>query len=1228
MEILTTWCLQLCQMDCKVDPSGECSRNGLLIHREKHGLSPRIPPFFKVMFGKNFSQHLFVPPKFSELLRSSVGEKAYLEDSTGQKWAVALSDVLGSLAFQKGWDEFTKDHGLELGDFLLFRYTTESCFFVEIYGRDGYEKTYPGVQSFKNKIPKTTSNSITRKSPSDPLYEKRKPSQENDRSNVCAVSRSKVDISDNIRIHDDVNDVQNSLVVEENVQSQEFSIERPQLVPKVDFLVEPCFLIDRETSFSREDDRERLFDLSALELPGIKPSFTSKKAGAFHEAHTGDASIDTKNSPLIGALHEAHTGDASIDTNKSPLIQGAFHKAHTGDATIDTKKSLLIQENVVPSKNYEDKSEVQINEDEPKSGDPILEQPSKASSSSKEVEDDEGNQIPYRDNDNMMPSSSNNVELTFMMGPHIKPSTTTEVTRTNDIPSFLEENDNVIPESMNNDEETLIPHGKPSSIIPPSKKWGRLKSTISKIVAKKKTGGKWVPGGPSKPSLAEGDSRAKKKAYPVLVKELVDELCSIRRDWIADAGFWSISDPKVEFRVEPCFPTNRETSFAGKDDRERLFNLSALELPDMKPSFTSKKAGAFHGTHTGDASINKKQSPLIISAFHEAHTGDSSIDTNKSALLQSASHNAHTGDASIDKNKSPISLGAFHEAHTGDASIGTMKTPLIQENVVPSKNNEEKLPSSVSKPFLSVSPSLNLCSRSVPPSKTIRESHTCEPSAASGFSQPPGNSEENSEVEMQINEDEPKSRDPILEQSSKVSSSSKEVEDNEGSFHGDNDNVRLSSSNIAEQTFVMRPHIKPSTTKEVTNTHDISSFPEENDNVIPVSMKNDEETLIPHGKPSTTAQDLATPLNGGPVIHNNPPSKKRGRPKKIISEIEAKNKTPGKWVPGGPGRPPLGQGESKAKMQHSALRTYPGLVKELVDELCPIRRDWVVGAGFGSILDLKITKVNRYFMTWLEGRWDWKRQVLRIREDYEIVIDEKMISWITGVPIGSYNFPKRRTENKELTQLEKEYYGKKGIDYVRVYNKCLLELDDKDVFLRHFVLLTFGSLFCMNKCNFITPKLLSILKKEYITDPSEWNWCGFLYDWIAGHGKEQGKASALILLIAYLDRIKYTATSRSWKTDSPRIGAWQTEDLIEVIAQDMGPDGSFGHSEVVRDVVYGEPYPVGKPLTPPPWFNRRGQNKVGKPIPSSNEALKVDNRPRILRNLRQRHHKIKTGTGI
>lgn len=138
--------------------------------------------------------------------------------------------------------------------------------------------------------------------------------------------------------------------------------------------------------------------------------------------------------------------------------------------------------------------------------------------------------------------------------------------------------------------------------------------------------------------------------------------------------------------------------------------------------------------------------------------------------------------------------------------------------------------------------------------------------------------------------------------------------------------------------------------------------------------------------------------------------------------------------------------------------------------------------------------------------------MLKIRDGYELVIDEKMIEWITGVPNGGYRFHKRKTDDKELQKMYDEYMTSTGIDYISVYKKCFSE-EDPIAFIRHFILLVFGCLFCMNTYNSITPKLLPILKSVYMRCPKKWNWCGFLYEWMVGRDGKKGRASAFIILV-------------------------------------------------------------------------------------------------------------------
>ncbi|VVA29260.1 Hypothetical predicted protein [Prunus dulcis] len=59
---------------------------------------------------------------------------------SGIRWTVELEERENGLFFQDGWQGFVKDHHLEDGDFLVFKYDGESKFKVTIYDRTACEK--------------------------------------------------------------------------------------------------------------------------------------------------------------------------------------------------------------------------------------------------------------------------------------------------------------------------------------------------------------------------------------------------------------------------------------------------------------------------------------------------------------------------------------------------------------------------------------------------------------------------------------------------------------------------------------------------------------------------------------------------------------------------------------------------------------------------------------------------------------------------------------------------------------------------------------------------------------------------------------------------------------------------------------------------------------------------------------------------------------------------------
>ncbi|XP_073136176.1 uncharacterized protein [Henckelia pumila] len=115
--------------------------------------SPVILRFFKILLNEEYSQILYLPPAFARKVEYLVDRETYLENSGGKRWAVKISKVDGSLAFQKGWNEFFTQQPLIVGHFLEFHYIKGSHFLVRVYGRSGCERRINlnrGLKTAKN----------------------------------------------------------------------------------------------------------------------------------------------------------------------------------------------------------------------------------------------------------------------------------------------------------------------------------------------------------------------------------------------------------------------------------------------------------------------------------------------------------------------------------------------------------------------------------------------------------------------------------------------------------------------------------------------------------------------------------------------------------------------------------------------------------------------------------------------------------------------------------------------------------------------------------------------------------------------------------------------------------------------------------------------------------------------------------------------------------------------
>ncbi|KAM3340677.1 B3 domain-containing protein [Capsicum galapagoense] len=138
-----------------------CTRTCMLIHGHRDP-SPIVSSFFKVMIDKRFSKVLYFPPRFARLVSHLTDQETYLEDSSGQRWRVGICNHKGSLAIRQGWRTFSSEHGLKMGDFLVFHYIRGQHFVVQIYGTSGCEKInfYNGTRTGK-KRPRTNSTATS-----------------------------------------------------------------------------------------------------------------------------------------------------------------------------------------------------------------------------------------------------------------------------------------------------------------------------------------------------------------------------------------------------------------------------------------------------------------------------------------------------------------------------------------------------------------------------------------------------------------------------------------------------------------------------------------------------------------------------------------------------------------------------------------------------------------------------------------------------------------------------------------------------------------------------------------------------------------------------------------------------------------------------------------------------------------------------------------------------------
>ncbi|KAF5190972.1 AP2/B3-like transcriptional factor family protein, partial [Thalictrum thalictroides] len=84
-----------------------------------------------------------IPTAYMRHFNGDVPKKFILTSPTKRSWMVSTKEIGNDVFLCDEWRSFVKDHALEFGDFLVFRYNGKSEFSVSIFGIDACEKEVP-----------------------------------------------------------------------------------------------------------------------------------------------------------------------------------------------------------------------------------------------------------------------------------------------------------------------------------------------------------------------------------------------------------------------------------------------------------------------------------------------------------------------------------------------------------------------------------------------------------------------------------------------------------------------------------------------------------------------------------------------------------------------------------------------------------------------------------------------------------------------------------------------------------------------------------------------------------------------------------------------------------------------------------------------------------------------------------------------------------------------------
>ncbi|XP_031131340.1 uncharacterized protein LOC116032768 isoform X2 [Ipomoea triloba] len=221
---------------------------------EGSSLNP-VVSFFKIIVSNEFLETLFLPPTFVKYVSHLVGQEIYLEDSIGVKSKATVSYCNGTLAIHQGWSQFSLDHNVERGDFVVLHLIKGPVghFVVHIYGRSGCLKTNFDAPSERSNKRARTIRSLPEQDETAEVN-----SMNKERSPTCFATMP--GFGNN---HHQPPTITHTPIIDVDSGSKQSS-------PPVMHFEESFYMTGQDTGYNQEENRMHLFDLSSFEMPAFR----------------------------------------------------------------------------------------------------------------------------------------------------------------------------------------------------------------------------------------------------------------------------------------------------------------------------------------------------------------------------------------------------------------------------------------------------------------------------------------------------------------------------------------------------------------------------------------------------------------------------------------------------------------------------------------------------------------------------------------------------------------------------------------------------------------------------------------------------------------------------------------------------------------------------------------------------------------------------------------------